>query len=104
MLTYILNDELARAAKQGNFKVIDAFTNDHGLTLIVQNVVTEKCLRLHFRNPRVSDMKVDLIGLTMLGIAINRFVSMFRTKYFSAIYAVFTDDKKQKIVIRGDQV
>lgn len=102
MLTYILNDELTRAAKQGNFKVIDAFTSDHGLTLIVQNVVTEKCLRLHFSNPQVSDTKVDLIGLTMLGIAVNRYVSMFRTKYFSAIYAVFTDDQKQKIVIRGD--
>ena len=102
MLTYILNDELTRAAKQGNFKVIDAFASDHGLTLIVQNVVTEKCLRLHFSKPQVSNTKVDLIGLTMLGIAVNRYVSMFRTKYFSAIYAVFTDDQKQKIVIRGD--
>lgn len=104
MLTYILNEELTRAVKQGNFKIIAASANANGLTLIVQNVVTEKCLRLRFDHPSVSEPDVDLIGLTFLGAVFNRFTSIFKTKYFDTAYAVLaSDDKKTKVVIRGGQ-
>lgn len=101
MITYILNDESTQLAKTGNLVIIDAVYHNDALTLIVQNVTNKKCLRLRFDHPQLSSNSVDLIGLPLLGAVFNRFVSIYRTKYFDTAYAVFKIDNQTQLTIRG---
>lgn len=90
MIKYELNQDLTSKMKNRQL-IVDSYSVDpktNHVTIIIKDEITNKYLKLVFKNAEIVNESFDIVGHPIIDVAIGEYVKYFKASYFTGLMLI----------------